>query len=316
MGEKLINIFGLAHSVWRNKFIFSAAVGFCTIWALVYAITATPVFTAKATLLPHRSGAEGPMASSLAMLYGGSFGGTTYEDLIEEIVVSDTILDALIGQKWKFLGEENISLFEVFGISNEDSLKADHTLRSRLRVSAIMVHRDLMTGFIAISVKMPRDPFLAAEVANAIVGKVMEFNSAFHGSHAENNRKYLKNRLVEIQEDLDASENQLANFTRNNRSYASSPDLLQRYNELRRHVEANSAAWLEVRRQLEIALLEAHKGPPAVEVLDFARPPVLRSFPKRKIIVVFGLFMGVVLGLIIVLAREYLPWGMLPRKSH
>ena len=256
------------------------------------------------------------MANNLALFYGSSIGGTTYEDLIEEIVASDKILDSIITKKWRYLEDDQVSLLEIFQLAGEDSLKADYALRTILRTQSIIVHRDLMTGFISISVSVPRDPYLAAELANAVVEKVMEFNTIFHDSHAESNRIYLENRLGEIQLELKGNEGKLADFISNNRSYASSPELLQHYGDLRRNVDASNAAWLEVRRQLEVALLEAHKGPPVVEILDYARPPVYRTSPKRKIIVLLGIFLGGIFGLLFVLVREYLPRVVLPMRQE
>lgn len=311
-----INLFGIIDAVWRNRVLFILTSFFCVAIALFMALTATPMYTAKSSMLPHRSGAESSVASSLAMFYGSPMSGTTYEDLIEEIVISDKVLDSLIEGSWDFLDQSDASLIEIFNIVNEDSLKADFALRNRLRNNSIMIHRDLMTGFITISVKVPRDPKLAATLTNTIVDKVVEFNFEFHDSHVQDKRIYLENRLDEIQVELIANESRLADFIRNNRSYASSPDLLQQYAEMKRNVDASNAAWLEVRRQLEVALLEAHKGPPVVEVLDVARPPVIRTSPKRKIMVVIGGLLGVFLGLGIVLAKEYLPLMVMKPKPR
>jgi uncharacterized protein involved in exopolysaccharide biosynthesis len=52
-----------------------------------------------------------------------------------------------------------------------------------------------------------------------------------------------------------------------------------------REVETNSAVYVELRRQLEIAKIDEVKNIPVIQVLDYARPPVRKSYPPRTTIV-------------------------------
>jgi len=309
-----INIFGLLRAVWKNKWLFLGLVFICSSLAVILALMATPRFTAYSTMLPFRSGPEKGMANRLAILSGMQISNATYEDLIKEILESNAVLDQVIFKNWRYLGEDNVSLFDVFKIDVADSTYADVRIRNVIRNKCLNVQRDQMTGFIKVSFTAPRDPELAADLTNEMVDAVMSFKSQFHETKASSNQEYLNRRLLEIQKELEDNEMTLAEFISNNRSYSTNPELLHVYNSMRRRVEASQGAWLEVRRQLEVALLESHKGPTEIEVLDKARPPALRSYPRRASMAIFGFLFGNFLALVTVFFKEFFNWSFLIRN--
>jgi uncharacterized protein involved in exopolysaccharide biosynthesis len=60
-------------------------------------------------------------------------------------------------------------------------------------------------------------------------------------------------------------------------------------------VETNSAVYVELRRQMELAKIDEVKNIQVVQVLDTAHPPVKKSKPRRTVIVL-GAMMATFLG--------------------
>jgi uncharacterized protein involved in exopolysaccharide biosynthesis len=68
-------------------------------------------------------------------------------------------------------------------------------------------------------------------------------------------------------------------------SFADAPQLEQRLATLMRDVEIKRAVYQVLSQQYEEARIQELKDTPTIQVLDRARPPLMRSRPKRKVIV-------------------------------
>ena len=68
--------------------------------------------------------------------------------------------------------------------------------------------------------------------------------------------------------------------------FSSAPELERRLTELTREVEIKRAVFQVLSEQYEEAKIQEMKDTSTLQVLDWARPPLVRSKPKRKVIVV------------------------------
>jgi uncharacterized protein involved in exopolysaccharide biosynthesis len=147
-----------------------------------------------------------------------------------------------------------------------------------------MVGADRRTLVVSIGVTL-RDPSFAANVANAMVAQMDSFVRQFQRGLAADRVGWIETRLTQVLADLDRSEAALKDFRVRNRSLASSPQLHLQEQRLMREVETNSTIYVELRRQLELAKIDEVKNIPVIQVLDYARPPVRKSYPPRTVIV-------------------------------
>ena len=61
--------------------------------------------------------------------------------------------------------------------------------------------------------------------------------------------------------------------------------------------------YLTLLRQFELARIQEHRDVPVINPLDIAYPPVRHSFPKRSLMMSFGLLLGASVGMWVALSR-------------
>ncbi|MCP4547815.1 MAG: hypothetical protein GY835_15240 [bacterium] len=302
-------------SVWRRRLAVVAITGVVTLAALIYSLLLTPVFTAHVTILPQiRTDGSAALFGQVMGMTGLNLGGASasHEELYARILTSDRILDAAIARRWQD-GDGEVSLYDAFDIETDSKEQtgavSSYRLKGILRTDVISFSRDKLTGYMELRVSVPRDPSLAAELANYLIAQLEEYNQSFKRTKAAEQREFIADRLVEVKADLDLQEERRTGFIKTNRSYSTSPDLLQEYNRLSREVQATTSVWVELRKQLEIAKIDENKELISLDILDPATIPVKRSSPNRKKLTLIGLILGAALSVVWVVAREQVGTG-------
>ena len=269
----------------------------------------TPQYTASATLLPQTGSSSSGLMAAI-----GSFanlplqGEQSLEGLYPVILRSDRILDGVIGQRFGYRGGQE-SLYSIFGVpepAQADSVQSARRLKRLLRESVVSLSQDKKTGVMQLSVNAPQDADFAADLANALTDSLGSFIVEFNSAKAREKLNYVNQRLDEVQSELQAAESARTAFMEENRTYAASPRLSQQAGELERQVQALTAVWVELIKQLEIAKLDDDKERFSLEILDRAQPPLTRSKPNRASMGVIGTFLGGMLACLFVLGRAAL----------
>ncbi len=297
-------------ALWRGrKLILSITISFLIV-GILYSLLAVPYYTATATILPRSDEAPTALLSQIAQFTGNpTIASTNYEQLYNEIVKSDQIVDRVLSQKWKYLArQDSVYAFQIFGTGDKDASINDATVRARsrrfLRENVIIFDRDVFTGFMKLEVTVPRDPQLAADMANFIIHDLEIFIADWRNRKAREQRTFVGERLEKVSEDLDSAQARLTEFLENNRSYADSPVLREQYNRLDREVQAQESIWVELRRQLELAKIEENRDQATIDILDRAIPPVRASRPKRGVIIVLLTIAGMLIALVAMAIRH------------
>jgi tyrosine-protein kinase Etk/Wzc len=281
----------------RSRLLILALAGAgCAIgWAVSW--LATPRYRAEVTLLPRQDAAGSTLLSHLtgAASLPLDFGSRP-EDLYGAILRSNTVLDAVLTDP-----QDGNGLYErltaALGWRRTDGRMARYELRQKLQQDLLSFSRDRTTGVMTVEVDVPRDRALAAVLANALADSLDRFVTRRHERRGLTRRDFIQARLAEIERELHGSRAALTEFVTHNRSYADSPELRQRYDELASEIQAIYAVWIEVRRQLEMARIEMHGDLTTIEILDRAEVPWRRSFPNRALWAAFGLTVGAVIGI-------------------
>jgi tyrosine-protein kinase Etk/Wzc len=81
------------------------------------------------------------------------------------------------------------------------------------------------------------------------------------------------------------------------------PDVALQYVRLKRSVEVQTSVYTMLLGEYEKARIEEARDTPVVQVLDKAAPPNLRSRPKRKMLVVVGVLLGLGWSVLVALFR-------------
>lgn len=183
--------------VGEGKRTVGVVTGLALIGSLVFALLATPIYTARTTLLPPNSQQQGGSAAVLAALgplggLAGGLGAKTPDELYVSLLKSDSVLRALA---------DRFKLMERYKAPNYEALRK--TMPSRVRVTA-----DKKSGVITLEVD-DEDPKFAAELANAHASEITKVLGRLAVSEAQLRRAFFELQLKETKENLVKAETEL-----------------------------------------------------------------------------------------------------------
>jgi|TARA_B100001094_G_scaffold74033_1_gene70400 capsular polysaccharide biosynthesis protein len=301
---------------------------------LIYALFATPYYQSTTSMYPaldteKSGGILGGSIKGLAESYGlmGLGSAPTYN--IPDIVLSRRIKKNIILSKWKsqaFPDSSNLikfweidkpdrfspyiilDLFRAFlpkakGYSTStDKIHLENAIEKLQR--QIFVNEE-QSGLIVVSVLM-EDPFLSANITNYIAAYVKEFISLEQEKEAIKKKEFIFSQMQSAKIDLSDSEFKLTNFLKQNPLGLGNPDLQLQQGRLIREIEENQAVYITLRQQYEIAKIEAEEDKLFINILDEGDVAVRKSKPKRSLIVLSSISLGIMFSLLIVFYRERL----------
>jgi uncharacterized protein involved in exopolysaccharide biosynthesis len=215
--------------------------------ALAYANSLSPIYTAKATIIPpgQSNSSGGGAAALLGQLGGlgglasGVSGMKTSADQYVAYLESNTLLDQLTDQ---------LKLSEYY--KTENHKQARQILKGSTKITA-----DKKTGLIFIEAS-DSDPQFAANIANAYVGALGKMLGKMAMDEAKYRRKLLEEQINEVTE----------------KSF--------------RSPLVREAVIQSVVREYETAILDQKKDRAYIQLIDIAEKPQFKSSPKRAFIVI------------------------------
>lgn len=181
----------------EGKRLIAGVTAAAALGALAYAMTLTPVYTARTSLLPPSSQQQSGSAAALAALgslggLGGGLGAKSPDELYVALLKSDSVTRALD---------------ERFGLKARYEVDTNEVLR-RVLPQFIRVTSEKKTGVISVEVD-DKDPKFAADLANAHVGEVTKVLSRLAVSEAQQRRAFFEIQLKETKDKLIKAETDL-----------------------------------------------------------------------------------------------------------
>lgn len=219
---------------------------------------------------------------------GGAMGSA---DLFAAVAKSESVLRAVLIKEFSAprLSAQPRRLIDLLDLDAttdaELEAKALEHLSERINVST-----DIRTNIVTLTVTLG-DSLLAADVANSIVDEVNRFNIERRRSQSGEQRRFAEERLATAEEELRAAERALEDFLRENRSLGASPTLRVMHDRLQRDVALKQEIVSTIRRRYEEARIAEVQDTPVITVIDEARPPHKRAWPKRVITVLVTAFL-------------------------
>jgi uncharacterized protein involved in exopolysaccharide biosynthesis len=182
-------------------------------------------------------------------------------------------------------------LIDRLRITGRDRRDREERGVRRLR-SSLQITPDAKTSVVSLSVNA-RDPLLAYQVAQALLSSLDRFNVSVRRSRARNEREFLEGRVSAVQDDLRSAETDLERFLTANRGDTRSfPSLAFREAGLRRKLDMTQTRFVELQRQLDQARVQEVRDTPAITVIDKPNVPVRRYRPRRKLVTLELLVVG------------------------
>lgn len=303
--ESDITLREVAASLGRHRYLLLSCAAVTVLLGLCYAVFAKPLYTATATIRvlgQENDGGLSGLASRLggaAALVGINLTSSTSDrdeylailksrELAENFIEKRGLMPRLFPDAWNaehgtwrqsqpsFMGRMKIALSRaVARISGDEGWKAPSAIPTESQAfetfkSMRTISEPTAAGIVELSFKFS-DPKLAAEWANAYVEMA--------------NEQIRGNAVTEAKRALGYLDEELKKTT---------------------VVELRETIYGIVRSQLEKVMLANARPEYAFKIIDRAVVPESPSFPRRSIIVVLSLFLGIMVGVFAVLFKDTL----------
>jgi uncharacterized protein involved in exopolysaccharide biosynthesis len=295
---------GVLARLWPRRRRLAATAVAGTALAIAISFLLPPVYEASVTLMEAQSSglaSSSPQLGALEEQYGVHLGArpsgvVTYP----EIVRSRQLLTRLLDRRFPTSRRRDVLLLDRLVRPAPADRRLDLGVRRlRQRVDPAL---DRRTGILTLRVSLD-DPVLAAAVASAACATLQDIVVHSMNTQAGANRRFIAGRVAEARLDLARAEDALRAFRENNLR-GNSPRLLTEEARLLRETRIQEEIVLTLTRQYEIAQVEEQKNVPVINVLDPAVPPAFRSAPRRSLLAVLGLLLGLAGGVAWTLARQ------------
>lgn len=281
------------------------------------ALLVPPTYVASTAFVqaePSRGALSGNLGD-IAARFGvtGSIPGTLTLDFLREAVTSRDVLDSVLTkplvsdldqQSEGSHGREPVDLISWLHVrDNTPAKRLDHA--RRLILKRMSATADQRSGIVRVTVGL-RDPNVAAVFLRSIIGALNDFYMHTRQTSSRANRIFLESRVADAQNDLRNAEAALRTFYQRNRRLADSPELLFEENRLKRQVDLAQQIYVTLSQSLEQARIDEIKDTPLITIIETAQPPVRRSSPKRVVLTLMGVFVGVAIALLVAALSAYL----------
>ncbi len=278
----------------------------------VYSLNVRPTYTATTTFAPEEASSVS-LPGNLAGLAGlaGQFGlmpgaSGISSDFLVGVLRSRQLLTSTLMSEFadpRTSHATNAPLIEILEIRSPD--EAGRSTAAVRRISALTTPTiDRRTGIVVLAVEMP-DARLAADVANRMVELLNQFNLEQRQSRSREQRRFAEERLASAGAELRAAETALQQFLVGNRQYEGSPLLTFEHDRLAREVQIKQSVYQGVVQAFEDARIAEVRDTPVLTTIDRAVAPFLRTWPRRRVMVILAGLAGVGLAAILAYGLEF-----------
>ena len=322
-----IDLRALFQILWNDRKRIIQITAVVTLMGVFYALLATPLYKSAITMYP--SGQEGggqlSQLQGMASTFGFDMGGGDPSFNIPDIVKSRRLKTELIYHKWNSKEfDKPVNLIHYWEIDDATGISLNpiswikalfasdagsdyRTLKWETDALEILNDRisvnEGQSGLITVEILM-EEPAISADMANTMYPAIVDFTIETHSKQARLNREFIEGRQIEVKDQLTEIEEVLKVFRERNRRIMESPQLQLEMERLLREVEIKTQVYITLQQQYELARIDEVKETPSVVVLDIGKPAAEKNSPKRKLIVIMGIFLGLIFGIIYVLVKK------------
>jgi capsular polysaccharide biosynthesis protein len=171
-------------------------------------------------------------------------------------------------------------------------------------IERILVTMDWELNLVIIEVEM-QDPVVAAQIANYTQEYITEYVIHYSVSKSKEQYAFVSRQYDERKLAFEKAQTNLAKIRDENRNVNTS---LARSEEERLHAEYNLAFGIydQLAKQKEALKLQINERTPIFTILEPVKIPVEKSKPRRLIILIISLFVGVIFASTATVARQLL----------
>jgi uncharacterized protein involved in exopolysaccharide biosynthesis len=346
--EITIDISKILKVIFKQKWAILIVAIISTVLGVFIAINIPNEYASQVQILPELTSKDGGGSlsglKSLAGLAGVDLGGMSSTeavrpDLYPNILQSTPFMMGVLNMKVysskykqtmvmsKFLEEntKNELTARVFGKSDDKDKdafvidpktipletlrldkKQDNLIKDlQKRVGATL---DKKTGVISISAKM-QDPVIAATIVRYAQDYLTSYVVNYRTEKTLKDIKFLEERIGEAKRRYDNALFSYSSYQDRNKALFLNI-AKDEGKKLQYEVDLSYNLYSELVKQLEESKIKIHRETPIFKVLEPAQIPVNKSEPKRSIMVIGYLLVGLILSILVILARNYKSLGI------
>jgi len=159
-------------------------------------------------------------------------------------------------------------------------------------------------GYVTITAKMP-EAVAAAEMAERVKQLLQKYIIAFKIKKSKEQLKFIQERYDAKALAFKKIQQQLATFTDRNQN-VSTAMAQTKLQSLQSEYDLAYGVYSELAKQLEAQQLQVKQDTPVFTVIKPVAVPIERTWPKRTTILLIWMFLGLLFGVGIIYAKEYL----------
>ncbi len=168
----------------------------------------------------------------------------------------------------------------------------------------LQVEVDSKSGIIEIAAEMP-DALASAELTKRCVDILTEFITEYKTSKAKVNFDFIVARYEEAKTEFEKNQANLARFNDRNRNVVTALGQVE-MQQLENDYNISFEVYKGLATQMEQAKIKVKEETPVFTYLEPVKVPVEKSAPKRVLILIVGIFIGLVTGCGVLLFNKWL----------
>lgn len=242
-----------------------------------------------------------------------------FQDYPKPITLFDYFIEyrkpSVLGTIMKYtIGLPGVLIKAIKGKSKELVLPGDSTnqpillTEDQFEVKKILddlVSLDLNSkeGYITLTTRMP-EALAAAQLAQKAQTLMQSYITEFKIEKVKANLHFIEGRYNEIKAEFEKAQVSLALVNDRNKNFTSGLPQIET-DRVQSRYTISFSVFQELAKQLEQAKIQVKKETPIFTIIEPVAVPTEKSKPKRSMILFVWVFLGGVVGIVIIFAKEY-----------
>lgn len=294
--------------------------GICLLIGILYTLFSTKYFESYISIYPEVEVSNMDNLMGITSIVGLELKQNSKTFFyIPDIVNSRRLKSNIVNNKWdseKF--DKPVSLIEYWDIDknsqnflnffffkntiNNQKMFEENAI-SKLEEKIYVFEEE--SGLIKIRILM-EEAQLSADIVNFISEFIIDYVGTELQLKSTKYRKFLEERLLEVEKQLETAENNLTTFRSKNPMAKDTPQLQTIRAKLIRNLELEQTIYITLRTQYELAIGDELKEKPVINILDNGVPSSQQYWPNNILIYIISLFIGFMLSIAILSTQKAL----------
>ncbi len=227
-------------------------------------------YTASASFVPQEPGSAqaglGQLASQFGLTSPRSL--TSSPQFYADLLQSRDVLREVVMTTYPMSGSASPAgdLLQYFRL---DSLDRDAAVALAVKAlgGLLTVRTDRITGVVRFDIHT-KVRELSVQIADRFLELINDYNLRRRQSQARAEREFVGQRVAVAQAALTAGEEALSGFSRRNRRFADSPELVAEEARLQRQVSLRQQLYVSLAQSYEAAKIEEVRNTPVITIID------------------------------------------------